>query len=206
MNSYSAPVVLLGFLFLLTALFLFIPLEIRITIDNLRHDKSISGQLVVLWGGKVKFGQAKIAFPAILGPGPFSKKSIAFFVREDGRYKRGKIYLQGIAGALNRLLIHTCVWERLDLQVRLGVGDPARTALLIGFLRFLLGWGLPYTQSLLVFKNGNRPRFLFYPYFPGNKCIFLLSAVFKINSLKFIYQRIRILNSIKMLNRAASVL
>ena len=180
----------LGFLFLFVILLFLLPVEIRITIDNLRKDKSISLQLIILFWGKIKFWQVKRIFPAAFQINSFLKQCHALLEKEEW-YKSGKAQLQKTAGAVYRLM-RAAIWKKLELQVKLGVGDPAWTALLTGFLRYLSGRGSPHVLRLLSFKKESRPRFLFYPSFLEREFIFLISVEFTVSGLKLIYYSVKI--------------
>lgn len=181
--------------FLFIFLLLLLPVRIRIAIDNIRKDKGISAQLTVIWGGKIELWRTIKVFPATFDLDSFLKQCLIFFKEKDGWYKKGKIQLQKTAGTVYRLM-RVCTWEKLDIWLNMGLGDPARTAYSIGFLRHLSGWGLPQMMRLLSFKKGSRPYFLFYPSFLKYEFVFLLSLEFTVNGLKFIFYGVKIFHGI----------
>lgn len=190
-KAFLPPSLFLGSLFLFIILLFLLPVEVRITIDNLRKDKSISLQLIILFWGKVKLRQIKRIFPAAFQINSFLEQCNALVKEKEEWYKSGKAQLQKTAGAVYHLM-RTAIWKKFDLKVKLGSGDPAWTALLTGFLRYLSGRGSPHVLRLLSFKKGKRPLFLFYPSFLEREYIFLLSVEFTVSGLKLIYYSVKI--------------
>lgn len=179
------------FPFLFIFLLLLLPLEIRISFDNLRKDKGISLQLVVLFWGKVKLWQLQRTFPAGLKMTSFWQQAYALAEGKADWYKSGKVKLQKITFLVYRFM-RAIIWKKFDLKVKLGTGDPAWTALFTGFLRYLSGRGSPHVLRLLSFRKGSRPRFLVYPSFLEREFLFLLSVEFTASGLKILYYTVKI--------------
>lgn len=181
-----------GFLFLLFLLLALVPIETRITIHNLRQDKVVFGQLAVLLGGIIKFWQVNKTFPVTFRLDSLLEQGLAWFRVKDDCYKSSKMLLQKTAVLVYRFM-HACVWNKLDLQVKLGLGDPARTALFTGLLRYLSGRGTPQVLRLLPFKKEKKPHFLFYPSFLKYEFVFSLSVSFTTSGLRLIYYSIKMI-------------
>lgn len=172
--------------FLFIFLLLLLPVEIRITIDNLRKDKSISGLLIVLFGGKIKLLQTKKTFPALLQVDSFLKQCFELWREKEEWFKSGKMRLKKIAGTIYSIM-RAGTWKKLDLHIKLGNGDPSQTAFLTGLLRYVSGRGTPHVMQLLSFKKACRPRFLFYPSFQKHEFVFLFTVEFTLSGLKLVY-------------------
>ena len=183
----------LAFLFLFITLFLMLlPVEIRITIDNLRKDNSISGQFIVSFGEKIKLLQIKKTFPATLEIGSFLNQCLELWKERGKWYKSGKEMLSKTAAIVYRLM-RAGIWKKFDLRIKFGCLNPAQTALLTGFLRYISGRGTPHILHFLSFRRGGRPRFLFYPSFQKNEFVFLFAVEFTVSGLKLLYYGIKIL-------------
>lgn len=179
------------FPFLFLFLLFLLPLEIRISFDNLRQDKGISLQMAALLWGRVTLFKLLRTFPAGFKITSFSELADALVAEKDSWYKSEKKRLQKIV-SLVYCYMQSVTWKDFDLVLKIGTGDPAWTALLTGFLRCLFGWGSPRVTRLLSFKKGNRPRFLVYPSFQESEFVFLLSVEFVTGGLRTLYYVLKV--------------
>lgn len=179
------------FPFLFVFLLFFLPCKIRISFDNLRQDKGISLQLIVLFWGKVTLFKLQKNFPAGLKATCLGELFNTLTAEKISWPESSKKRLQTIIFLVFDFM-QAVVWKQFALKVKLGTGDAAWTALLTGFLRYLSGRGSPHIMRLLTFGKDSRPFFLVYPAFQKHEFIFLLTAEFTAGSLKIIYYTARI--------------
>ncbi len=176
------------FLFLLLVLIiLLLPLTIRISINNLRKANTVFFELnFFLLGGVKLFSYNRVLLSLkkeAEGDGLLLLLHSLMEKKQDWKesYKRG----------INKhlLFIYRLItafgWERMDLYVKLGSGDPAWTGIITGFLRFLSSM-----LSLYISKTAGscqRPGIFVYPSFFQKELVFSFRAKFRLNGLRIIY-------------------
>ena len=182
------------FLFLLFLLFslilliilVLLPLTIRISINNLRKANTVSFEFNLFLLGRFKlFSYKRILLSLNEGEGDTLLSLLCSLMEkkqgwEKSREREIKKHL-----LLILRLITAFGWERMDLYVKLGTGDPSWTGIITGFLRFLSSMLSLYL--LKIAGSCQRPGIFVYPSFFQKELVFSFRAEFSLNGLRIIY-------------------
>ncbi|NLL21709.1 MAG: DUF2953 domain-containing protein [Firmicutes bacterium] len=184
------------FLFLLLLLLslllviLLLPLKIRISINNLRKTNTVFFELNLFFWRRFKlFSYQRHLLSLKEEEEGLLPLLLSFMKKKQGRIEPRE---RGIKKHL--LIIYRLItafgWERMDLHVKLGTGDPSWTGIITGFLSFLSDM-----LSLYISKttgSRRRPGIFVYPSFFQKELVFTFNAEFRFNGLRVIYYSIRL--------------
>ncbi len=191
-SSYYLFLLFLFLTLLLLLVLLLLPLTIRISINNLRKANTVSFELKLFLAGRFKlFVYKKILFTLKIGEEGDVFLSLWRLFAEE---KRGWKEPRERTIKKHLLIIHRLIsafgWERMDLYLKLGTGDPSRTGLITGFLRFLSGMLSLY----LAKKTGLRqkPGIFVYPSFFKRELLISFCVEFGFNGLRLVYYSMRL--------------
>ena len=168
----------LWFLFIfIIAVALFMPLQMRISFNNLRKDNSVSLKVEIFLPGSLKVAcfNKKIMLYEDIGKKLLTKDSLIFF--EKGSYKKILSLLCWIFKHFNLI--------SLEIKAKIGTGDAAWTAMIVAFLRKLPEIIYPFFHRRMFFEK--RPCILIYPSFSGRELIFFCSIKFYIKGIVILY-------------------
>lgn len=173
-------------LLLLLIILLLLPLTIRISINNLRKANSVSFELFILLLKRFQlFAYKKTLFTLNKNEGTHVISLLRSILEGKQSWKEPR----EIRIKKHLLLIYRLIsafgWERLDLYIKLGTGDPSWTGIITGFLRSFFG-----ILSLLISNNlgvRQRPGFFVYPSFFQKELSFFFRAEFGLYGLRIIY-------------------
>lgn len=175
----------LWFLFLFVAvIILWLPLQIRISMNNLRKDNSVSLEMEIFILGRVKLFRWKKHF--LVTENVFFLSEMLASIAERGRWWKelSTIRLRKILFLMYRFIL-ALKWRQLDIYVKLGAGDAAWTGVLTGLLRYLSA--MVSADLSKRFHLENRPRILVYPSFLQKETNFSLLMVFYTSGAVLIY-------------------
>jgi len=174
------------FLFILSSILL-LPLRIRISIDNLRENNSVSSQLEIFILGRIK--AARLRKELLVDKN--TDKLLAGIDRWKALWKKpGEIRLRQILNLANRF-IHTVRWKAVDVKAKVGAADAAWTGVLTGFLRQLAAIVSNYFFQALSLEK--RPRLLIYPSYGQKEFVFSIVVEFYTNGFITLYYSILIM-------------
>ena len=174
----------LWFLFIfIIAVALFMPLQMRISFNNLRKDNSVYLELEIFIGDSLKLtGLEKTIL---------LDESMEAIVRS----KRGwepfkKEHLQKTLLLVYRFM-QTLRWVAADIKIKIGTGDSAWTAMLVGFLRQLSAMASARFFRAMPFAK--KPLILVYPSFEQRTLLFSCSLKFFVHGTSAIYYTLLVL-------------
>ncbi len=159
-----------------------IPLTIRIKIDNWRKNNCISLEIKLLFFSihKTYYLSKYFTAPKSTASKFFSLKKI---LDEQNYHKLLDIFLNSLAIFHRQLKKFT--WRRLDLKLKLGTGNPAGTALIMGSLHGTCSILSVYLGKYYSFQK--QPLFLLYPSFTARMLYFELLLEFKTSMVRLLH-------------------
>ncbi|NMB41547.1 MAG: DUF2953 domain-containing protein [Firmicutes bacterium] len=174
---------LLFLLLFILASILLIPFQLRISFNNLRKDNSASLELEIFIGDSLKLTGFEKTF--------FLDESMEAIVRAKRGWEPFKKEQLRKTLLLVYRFMQTLRWVTADIKIKIGTGDSAWTAMLVGFLRQLSA--MAFARFFWAMPFAKKPLILVYPSFEQRTLLFSCSFKFFVHGTSAIYYTLLVL-------------